>query len=97
MTILDLKGVSMNLLNLGGATVAKNLGTRIANAREKKRWTQKFAAEKVHVSPSAWSMYEGNQKDPSLSTFKAICIELNVSADYLLGFDKEYKKLREEK
>jgi len=71
-------------------------GTRLANARDKRRLTQKAAAEKVRIAPSTWSLYEGNRKDPSLANFKAICEELDVSADYLLGFVKEYKTLKEE-
>lgn len=69
-------------------------GTRLANARDKKRLTQKAIAERVLVSASTWSLYEGNRKEPSLAIFKAICEELDVSADYLLGFTKEYKTLR---
>lgn len=71
-------------------------GTRLANAREKKRWTQKTCAEKVRIAPSTWSLYEGNRKDPSLDVLKSICVELDVSADYLLGFVKEYKALNKE-
>lgn len=71
-------------------------GTRLANARDKKRLLQKEIAKKVRVSPSTWSLYEGSRKEPSLTVLRAICEELDVSADYLLGFVKEYKKLNKE-
>ncbi|TDL74239.1 helix-turn-helix domain-containing protein [Peribacillus frigoritolerans] len=71
-------------------------GTRLANARDKKRLTQKAIAEKLRISPSTWSQYESSRKDPSLANFKAICEELDVSADYLLGFTKNYKPLKGE-
>ena len=77
--------------------MASFFGTRLANARDKKRLTQKAIAEKVRIAPSTWSLYEGSRKEPSLAVLRSICEELNVSADYLLGFVKEYKPLREEK
>jgi len=76
--------------------MAHFFGTRLANAREKKRWTQKTCAEKVRIAPSTWSLYEGSRKDPSLAVLTSICEELDVSADYLLGFVKEYKTLNKE-
>lgn len=71
-------------------------GTRLANARDKKRLTQKVIAGKVRVSASTWSLYEGNRKEPSLAILRVICEELDVSSDYLLGFVREYTPLKKE-
>ncbi|WP_017795734.1 helix-turn-helix domain-containing protein [Oceanobacillus kimchii] len=73
------------------------LGNRIQNARETRGLSSSNIAKKVGVTKSTWSLYESENRVPSLETFKRISETLNVSADYLLGFEDNLKSLKEEK
>ncbi|MED4409035.1 helix-turn-helix domain-containing protein [Bacillus licheniformis] len=72
------------------------LGNRIQNAREARRLLPSQIAEKVGVTRSTWSLYESENRTPSLDTFKRIAETLNVSADYLLGLKEEMTSIKEE-
>lgn len=80
----------MNTTNRGGAKMIPFLGNRIQNAREARGWlVPSKLAEKVGVTKSTWSLYESENRTPSLETFKVIAETLNVSADYLLGLKEK--------
>lgn len=50
--------------------------------------TQKELAQILHVSESNIANWKQGRNLPSLEVFYALCRELDVSSDYLLGLDK---------
>lgn len=60
------------------------IGERIKQAREKKRYTQEWLAEQIEVSPQYVSDLERGVVGASLATFRCICLSLGVSSDTLL-------------
>ncbi|MGG3915992.1 helix-turn-helix domain-containing protein [Rossellomorea vietnamensis] len=72
------------------------LGNRIQNARETRGLRPSDIAKKVGVTKGTWSLYESENRVPSLDTFKRIAETLNVSADYLLGLKEELTSLKKE-
>ncbi|KAF1342940.1 helix-turn-helix transcriptional regulator [Bacillus subtilis] len=72
------------------------LGNRIQNAREARGLKPSQVADKVKVTRSTYSLYESENRTPSLETFIRIAETLNVSADYLLGLKEEMTSLNEE-
>lgn len=50
--------------------------------------TQKELAQILHVSESNIANWKQGHNLPSLEVFYALCRELDVSSDYLLGLDK---------
>lgn len=61
------------------------LGNRIRSLREKQQISQLSLAEKLNVSNSTLSQYEGGQRIPSDDVKIRIAQFFNVSVDYLLG------------
>ena len=51
--------------------------------------TTKQIADKIGVSPEMVTQYATTKKLPKLDTFAKLCKELELSADYILGF-KDY-------
>lgn len=49
---------------------------------------KKVMAEKLHMDPNFIKKYEDSDKIPSLSTFKKLCLYLQLSADKLLGLEE---------
>lgn len=70
------------------------IGTRIKEAIKNKGLTQYKLAERVYVEPSTISHYINNKRGKSIDILVAICKELDVSADYILGLtdDMEVKR-----
>lgn len=64
-----------------------DLGQRLRDLRKSKQMTQKQVAERLHISASAVSGYEGNIKTPSVDMLVELARLYNVSTDYLLGVD----------
>lgn len=64
-----------------------DLGQRLRELRKSKQMTQKQVAERLHISASAVSGYEGNIKTPSVDMLVELARLYNVSTDYLLGVD----------
>jgi len=64
---------------------ASSFKNRLRTARDRKGWTQAFAAEQACMQPCQWAFYEQGQRTPSIANLASICIALNVSADWLLG------------
>lgn len=67
----------------------KIFATRLKEARDKKQISQSDLSENVGVSPQAISNYENemNKKLPSLKHLYKIANALNVSLDWLCGFE----------
>lgn len=65
-----------------------DLGLRIKETRIRRRLSQKELAEKINKSKSAVCGYETNAQIPPLEVLVSIASVLNVSLDYLVGFDE---------
>ena len=64
-------------------------GTRIAQARKEKGWTQKDLAERLHVSTAAVSKWERGLNYPDLSLLEPLADALGISAAEILGIENE--------
>lgn len=64
-----------------------SLGSRLKETRVRRNLTQKALAAKVNKSVPAISSYELNTQMPPLDVLISIASVLNVSLDYLAGFD----------
>jgi transcriptional regulator with XRE-family HTH domain len=95
-TIYFIAGAIMKTINFGGEQMIPFLGNRIQNARETRGFRASEIANKVGVTKGTWSLYESENRVPSLDTFKRIAESLNVSADYLLGLKEELTNLNNE-
>ncbi len=71
----------MNTLN--------NLGNNIAKFRKSSDVTQEQLAEQLGVSVSAVSQWETGKTMPDISAIPVLCHVFNVTADELLGIDRE--------
>lgn len=67
----------------------ENYGTRLKQARKSKGYTQAEIAKIMNVPQQNWQRYESGTLDLKMSTIYRICQALNISADWLLGLDKE--------
>lgn len=65
----------------------EDLGARIREARTKRGLSQRALADCICKCPSAVSGYENNTQVPPADTMISIARVLNVSLDYLVGFD----------
>lgn len=65
-----------------------DLGLRIKETRIRRRLSQKELAEKINKRKSAVCGYETNAQIPPLEVLVSIASVLNVSLDYLVGFDE---------
>lgn len=65
--------------------VLEQLGERIRILREEQRYQQKEIAERLGVSPQAFSNYENGKREPDLLTVLKLAKLFDVSVDYLLG------------
>jgi transcriptional regulator with XRE-family HTH domain len=61
------------------------LGERLKACRIKKRYTQKYVADKVGVRNNSLSMYENDQFEPSVDVLKKLADLYEVTVDYLIG------------
>lgn len=64
-------------------------GLRMQDLRMENNITQLQLAKKIKVEKNTISNYECNVSSPPCDKLKQICIELNTSADYLLGLSEE--------
>lgn len=64
------------------------LGFRIKEIRNQRGITQKELAKKINKSKSAVCGYESEAQAPPLDVLVSIATVLNVSLDYLVGFEK---------
>ena len=68
------------------------IGTIIKKHRRERDMTQEQLAEYLRVSVSAVSQWESGKTAPDLSLIPAICNLFGISADELLGIDREHKQ-----
>lgn len=64
-------------------------GLKLKEVREARHLSQSELAKKLHVSTQTISNWEISSSNPSLTTFIKISEILDISPNYLLGFDKE--------
>ena len=57
---------------------------RLQCVRQMRRLTQSELAEKTGLKAAAISHFETGQRKPSLKNLRALCMAMNVSADYML-------------
>ncbi|MED4885430.1 helix-turn-helix transcriptional regulator [Bacillus smithii] len=75
-----------------------SLGQRLRFQRQKRKWTQKYVAEKLFVTNFAISRYEKDITKPDAETLKNLAELYEVSTDYLLGrteLTSDYVKILE--
>lgn len=66
-----------------------DLGYRIKEIRTQRGMAQNELAKRINKSKSAVCGYESEAQVPPLEVLVSIASVLNVSLDYLVGFDKE--------
>ncbi len=67
--------------------IQESFGTRLAECRRSKNFTQEELANRLGVTPQALSKWEKGLSSPDISMICSICSVLDISADYLLGTD----------
>lgn len=65
-----------------------DMGSRLKTIRKQRGLTQYMLARRIHKSVSAVSGYESNVQMLPLDILKSMACALNVSLDYLVGFDQ---------
>lgn len=70
----------------------RTLGSRLKEAREKKRLTQIDVSKKLGISNGTLSGYERDYRDPDTETLKKLANLYEVSIDWLSGNDIEIKE-----
>lgn len=71
-------------------------GYKLKTIRKKRGLTQAKLADKLGVCASTIGMYEQGRREPDNKMLAKICEVLNVSTDYLIGFDKFDKDMKKE-
>lgn len=74
-----------------GRLLPKDFGDRLRKARMMRGLSQNKLAKVAGISHSLISRYEAGIRQPTLRTFRMMCVRMHVSADYLLGLSIEYK------
>jgi transcriptional regulator with XRE-family HTH domain len=62
-----------------------DIGTRIAQLREQRGWTQEQTSHLLGISRAALSHYEKNRREPDTETLTKFADLFKVSIDYLVG------------
>lgn len=68
--------------------IMKEYCKKIKQLRIKNGYTIKQLAEKLGVSPRTYSNYEQGKSKIPVKKLIEICLIYNVSADYILGFER---------
>lgn len=66
-----------------------DFGSRLSALRKKRGLTQRDLARRINKSVSAVSGYESNAQMPPADVLESIACVLNVTLDYLVGFDHD--------
>lgn len=66
-----------------------SLGNRIRKSRDLAGLTQEQLAEAIGVTRSSIAQYESGEKEPTVHHFADVAVALGVSADYLLGIERD--------
>ena len=70
-----------------------NYTKRLRDLREDRDLTQENIAKALHTSQRVYSRYETGQREIPLHHIITLCKLYDVSADYILGFTDEPKRL----
>ncbi len=62
---------------------------RLRDIREDRNLTQKDIAEVLNVKQNTYQQYESEKRQLPLQSLVKLCSYYNLSADYILGFDKQ--------
>lgn len=62
--------------------------TRLKEKRKSFGYSQAQAAEAIDIALSSYSAYETGSQKPRIDVLMRICVALDVSADWILGFDR---------
>ena len=65
-------------------------GEKLRLLREERELNQTELGEAVHMTQRKVSYLECGRYEPSFDDLRALCSYFQVSADYLLGFPKNY-------
>ncbi len=68
-----------------------DLGSNIAQLRERRGLSQASLAKDLHISQASLAMYETNKRKPNVEMLDIIADYFNVSTDYLLGREEKNK------
>ncbi|UYX50600.1 helix-turn-helix domain-containing protein [Bacillus thuringiensis] len=71
------------------------LGYRLKKERERRRWSQKFVAEKIGITNTVLSNYERDYRDPDTTTLGKLADLYEISTDELLGRSNKLSKKEE--
>ncbi len=69
--------------------IPQTLGKRLRKIRRHMDLTQGEFAALFDIGRSSYTYYELDRNEPSLDTIRKMCRVLHVSADFLLGIDKQ--------
>ena len=64
------------------------LGEKVRQLREQMELNQTELGSELNMTQRKVSYLENNKYEPSMEDIKALCLFFNISADYLLGFQK---------
>ena len=70
---------------------------RLRDARERQKLNQAELAQRAEMQPSAIAHFEANRRKPSFENVRRLAKALDVSTDYLLGFQATVAFRNEEK
>ncbi len=70
-----------------------SLGATIKELRERNGLSQQEVAAKIPMNQSNYSKIERDLQEPSITQLKRLCVIFDVSADELLGFTPEDRKI----
>ncbi len=66
-----------------------DIGNRIKELREGKKWSQEELAAKMGITQDSISLWEKNRRTPNTQYVIALCNLFEISSDYLLGIENE--------
>jgi transcriptional regulator with XRE-family HTH domain len=64
-----------------------NFGERLVYARKKMGLTQDDLSRMSGIARTSVCSFETGDREPSMKSFRKLCVALKVSADYLLDID----------
>ena len=65
-----------------------SISQRLKKLRKIKRLSQQKVADFLGISRSAYSNYEQGIREPDITTIRKLCTLYGISADCLIGIDK---------
>ena len=72
-----------------GRILPKDFGYNLKWARHRRGLTQEDLGTAAGLSSTIIGCYETGKRQPTLNTFRMLCVTMNISADYLLGLSNE--------